>query len=107
MVSSTKWGLGENFVLRLMECLTATFSFDVFTDNYFTFFVCFPTLEITTFEQQVCSAKIGYANAVSLGTSSCKKKKKATLNSTHRAKKQSNFNSGWLEQHQGGLYSLF
>ena len=41
------------------------------------------------------------------GQAAAKKKKKATLNSTHRAKKQSNFNSGWLEQHQGDLYSLF
>ena len=31
VASSTKWGLGENVVLRLMECLTPT-------DNYFTSF---------------------------------------------------------------------
>ena len=31
-----KWRLGENFVLRLMESLTPTVSFDIFIDNYFT-----------------------------------------------------------------------
>ena len=34
--SSTKWRLGENVALRLMECLTPTVSFDIFIDNYFT-----------------------------------------------------------------------
>ena len=34
---STKWGLGENVVLRLMECLTSTFNFNIFMDNYFTY----------------------------------------------------------------------
>ena len=51
VASSTKWGLGDKVVLRLMECLML--SFDLFMDNYFTFlrlFVCSPTLELTTFE---------------------------------------------------------
>ena len=38
VASSTKWGLGENIILRLMEHLTLTFSFDIFMDNYFTSF---------------------------------------------------------------------
>ena len=37
-------------------------------------FICLPTLELTTFEQQVCTTKIGYANALLLGTDSRKKK---------------------------------
>ena len=36
-------------------------------------FVCLPFLELTTFEQQVCSTKIGYANALLLGINSFKK----------------------------------
>ena len=36
--SSTKWRLGENVALRLMECLTPSVSFDIFMDNYFTYF---------------------------------------------------------------------
>ena len=35
---STKWRLGENVVLRLMECLTPTVNFDIFMHNYFTSF---------------------------------------------------------------------
>ena len=38
VASSTKWGLGKNVVLRLMECLTPTVSVDMFKDNYFTTF---------------------------------------------------------------------
>ena len=79
-----KWGLGDNDVLRLMECLAPTVSFDLFMDNYFTsfgLFVSLPTLELTTFEQEVCSAKIDYANPLSWGTNNCKKRNLATLNS--------------------------
>ena len=36
--SSTKWRLEGNVVLRLIECLTRTVSFDLFMNNYFTFF---------------------------------------------------------------------
>ena len=41
--SSTKLGLGETFVLQLMECLTPAFSFDIFMDNYF---ISFRLLEV-------------------------------------------------------------
>ena len=36
--SPTKWGLGENVALWLMECLTPSDSFDIFIDKYFTSF---------------------------------------------------------------------
>ena len=36
--SFTKWRLGENVVLRLMEGLTPSVSFDRFIENYFTSF---------------------------------------------------------------------
>ena len=35
---STIWRLGENIVLRLMECSTPSVSFDIFMDKYFTSF---------------------------------------------------------------------
>ena len=38
---STKWGLGENFVVQLMKYLTTTASVDKFMDNFFTSF-CLP-----------------------------------------------------------------
>ena len=45
------------------------------------------TLELTTFEQQVCSTKIGCANALLLGTNSRKKRNVDTLDSAHQPKK--------------------
>ena len=63
-------------------------------------FVCLPSLELTKFEQHVCSKKVVYANLLSLGTYGDKqlqkKRKVATLNSAHQAKKQCNFENGWL-----------
>ena len=56
-----------------MECLTPGASFDIFMGIISHLFVCLPTLELTTFEQRVCSAEIGYANALPLGTSIWKK----------------------------------
>ena len=50
-------------------------------------FVCLPTLELATFEQQVCSTKIGYANGLLLGTNSRKKRNVDALESAHQAKK--------------------
>ena len=57
-----------------MECSNPSVSFDIFMDNYFTSFLLLTNLELTTFEQHVCSTKIGYANALSKGTNNCKKK---------------------------------
>ena len=91
VASSTKCWLGDNVVLRLVECLTRTVNFDLFTYNFFTsfgLFVCLPTLELTTFEQEVGSTKIGYANALSSGTNCCKKRKVATLNSAAHIKQK-------------------
>ena len=70
------WRLGENVILRLIKCLTPSVSFDTFMGNYFTSFRLLTHLDLTTYEQHLCSTKIGYANALSLGTNSCKKKKK-------------------------------
>ena len=55
--STTKWGLGENVVLRLIECLTLTFSFDIFLDLHH--LVCLPASDLTAFEQKVFSTKVG------------------------------------------------
>ena len=74
-----------------MECLTPAVSFDLCMDNYFTsfrLFVCLPTLLLTTFEQEVCSTKIGYANTLSSGTNSCKKRNVTTLNSAAHIKQK-------------------
>ena len=73
VASSTKYGLGENAVLRLMECLTPSFSFDIFMDNYFTSFHLLTHLAVKTFEQQMCSTIIDCANVLSLGETAAKK----------------------------------
>ena len=53
--SSTEWKLGENVVLRPMECLPPTVKFDIFiTISHL--FVCRTTLESRKFEQQLRSA---------------------------------------------------
>ena len=91
VASFTKWGLRDNVVLRLMECLTPTVSCHLFMANYFTsfrLFVCLATLELTKCEQVVCSTKIGYANTLSSGTNSCKKRNVATLNSAAHIKQK-------------------
>ena len=83
--------LGDNVVLRLIECLTPTVSCHLFMANYFTsfrLFVCLATLELTKCEQMVCSTKIGYANTLSSGTNSCKKRNVATLNSAAHIKQK-------------------
>ena len=74
-----------------MEYLIPIVSFDLIMDNYFAsfrIFICLPTLELTTFEQEVCSTKIGYANTLSSGTNSCKKRNVATLNSAAHIKQK-------------------
>ena len=91
VASSTKWGLGDNVVLRLMECLTPTVSCHLFMANYFTsfcFFVFLPTLELTICEQAVCSTKLGYANAPSSAINSCKKRNATTLKSAAHIKQK-------------------
>ena len=45
-----------------MECLTPSVSCDIFMVAISDLFVCLPILELTTFEQHVCSTQIGYAN---------------------------------------------
>ena len=68
----------------------------------------FPTLELTEFEQHMCSTKSGYSNALSLGTNSRKKRNLAALSSAHQAKKSSaNLTMVGLERQQSGVYSFF
>ena len=81
---STKWKLGENFVLRPMECLTPTVKFD-------TFLTITARLGVNNIR---VTGVLKNATALQLGRSSCKKRNVATLNNAHQAKKQCNFDSG-------------
>ena len=79
---STEWRLGENTVLRSMEYLAPTVKFSKFiTISHL--FVCRPTLALTTFEQQVCSAMQMRYHWEQAGA------KKKRLNSAYQAKKSS------------------
>ena len=70
--------------------LTPTAKFDVFiTISHL--FVLLTTLELTTFQQQVCSTtQMHYRWELT----AAKKSNMTTLNSTHQAKKQCNFEGG-------------
>ena len=66
--------------------------------------VCLPTLELTTFEQQVCSTKISYTNALLLGA---KKRNVNTLDRAYQVKKAVQLDSGWFEGQESGVHCFF
>ena len=82
------WRLGES-LRRLMECLTPSVSFDIFMDNYFTSFRLLTHLGANNIRTTRVFKKIGYANALSLGTNSCKKKERGHFKQTHIKQKSS------------------
>ena len=90
-VSCTKWEIWKNVGLWLMECLTSTYNFDIFMDNYFTYFRLLTHLEAT---------EMYYANSLLLEETAAKKRNVTTMNSAHQAKQQCNFDSNWLELQQ-------
>ena len=103
VASSNKWRLGENVVLRLMECLVLVLIFICLWTIISHLFVYLSTLELTKFQRQVGSTKIGYTNAQSLGTNSLKKGKVSTLSSGHQARKQCTFD----QNNSRALYIAF
>ena len=77
-------------------------------NNYITSFLCLPTLELTTFEQQVCSIKTGYVIVLSWGTNSHKRKECDHIEQwTSSKRKQCKFDSGCLELQQSCVHCLF
>ena len=90
--SSTKLRLGETFVLQLMECLTPAFSFDIFMDNYF---ISFRLLEVNNIRATSILDKNSIHKCAVIWNKQLQEKKKrkkvATLNSTHQVKKQCKF----------------
>ena len=103
VASSTKWSLGENVALCLMACLTATFSFEIFMDNYFTSFRLLTHLWVN----KIWATGVFNKNRLCIGDKQLQKEECDHLKCTHQAKKQCNFVSGWLERQQGGLHSFF
>ena len=70
VASSTKWRLGKNDVLRLMECLPPTASYHILMNNYFTSFCLLTHLRVNNTQATVVLNKnrLYKSNALSLGT---------------------------------------
>ena len=101
-------GLGEHIVLRLVDCLTPTVSFDIFMDNYFTSFRLLTHLGVNSIRADVLN-KNRLRKCTIIGDKQLQKKKELDhfeQRSAHQAKKQRNL-CGWLERHQGDLHSFF
>ena len=81
--SSTKWRLGENVALWLMECLTSSVSFDIFMDNYFTSFRLLTHLGVNNIRATQMHYHWGQADAKKgtwlLSTAHIKQKSSVTL----------------------------
>ena len=105
---SRKWRLRENVVLRLMECLTPSIRLDIFSDNYFTIFRLLTHLWVNDILAAPVINKNRLRKCTLIRDKQLQKKRNvATLNSAHQAKKQCNFNSGWLERQHCDLHSFF
>ena len=74
--SSTKGRSGENVVLRLMECLTPTVSFDIFTNNYFTTFHLLTYLGVNNIRATRVLNKNRLCKRTIIGDKQLQKKKK-------------------------------
>ena len=105
--SSTKWRLRENVVLRLMECLTPSVNFDIFMDNYFTFFRLLTHLGVNNIRATRVLSKNRLRKCTIIGDKQLEKRNVATLNNAHQAKRQCIFDTGWLERQQCDLHSFF
>ena len=104
----SKFPLLLNELMRLMECLTPTVSFDIFIDNYFKCFRLLTQLGVNN----IRATRVFNKNKLSKCTiiedkQLLKKERGQCLKSAHQAKKQCNFDSGWLERQQCDLHSFF
>ena len=109
VASSTKWGLGENVVLQLMECLTPTVSFDIFMNNYLTTFRLLTHLGDSNIQATGVLNKNSLLKCTAIGDKQLQKRKERggfEQHSAHQAKKQCNLR-GQLERRQGGIHSFF
>ena len=100
---SATWRLGENVVLRLMECLTPSVSFDIFMDNYFTSCRLLTHLRVNNIRATRVLNKNSLRKCTIIGDKQLQKKE----HSAHQAKNLCNFDAGWLERQQCDLHSFF
>ena len=88
-----------------MECLTPSASFDIFMDNYFPSFCLLTLLGVNNTRATRVLNKNRLRKCTITGDK--QRQKKGMRHQAHQAKKQCNFDSGWLERQQGGLHSIF
>ena len=74
--SSAKWRLGENVVLRLIECLTPSVSFDIFMDNYLTSFRLLTLLGVNNMRATRVLNKTRLRKCAVIGDKQLQKKKR-------------------------------
>ena len=108
VASSTKWGLRENVLLQLMECLTPTVSFDIFMNNYLTFFRLPTHLGVSNIQATGVLNKNSLLKCTAIRDKQLQTKERGHFEqrSAHQAKKQCNL-GGRLERQQGGILSFF
>ena len=78
-----------------MECLTPSFSFAIFIDNYFTTFRLLTFLGVNNTRATGVLNKNRLRKCTFIGDKQRQKRNLATLNSAYQPKKQCNFDSGW------------
>ena len=82
----TIWRLGENVVLRLMECLTPSVSFDIFMDNYFTSFRLLTHLGVDNIRETRLLNR-NRSRKCTITANSCKKKERGHFEQPTSSKK--------------------
>ena len=88
--SSTRWRLGENVVLWPVECLTPSFSFDIFmADNYFTFFCLLTHLGVNNIRATRVFNKNQLRKCAIIGDKQLQKRNVVTLKSARIKQKSS------------------
>ena len=108
IASSTKWRLGENVALRLMECLTPTVSCHIVMNNYFKSFCLLIYLLIYNIRATGVLNKNKLHKCTVFGEKQPQKNRMLPLWTAHiKQKKQCKFDSAWLERQQSGVHSFF
>ena len=85
--SFNKRRLGENVVLRLMECLTPSVSFDIFMDNYFTSFRLLTLLGINNIRSTCLLNKNRLHKCTIIGVKQLQKKERSHFKQHTSSKK--------------------
>ena len=76
-------------------------------DNYLAYFLLLTLLRVNKIRATCVFDKSSLHKCTINWEQAAEKKESGYLNSPHQAKKQCNFDSGWLDRRQGSLLSFF